>query len=228
MSNTLNRFDEVSDDYDDFIEAIPKYGEMIGTMMEVLSERFGNRSPGEILELGVGTGTFASQLVESLGPNRFIGIDAVKSMLEQSREQLANSRVSTEIVLRQSRFESWEPHEKFDCVYSSLSIHHMADLEKKALYSRIHEALKPGGMFLLCDLVKVTGSRKQLYRSLYRRRLTSMGFDESSVRERWEQHETHDRPAGLRPTLRWLREVGFGTVECVWKDLNRAIILTLK
>jgi tRNA (cmo5U34)-methyltransferase len=228
VANTLDRFEEVAGDYDGFTEAIPKYSEMMDVMMEVLLERFANSSPETVVELGIGTGTFASELVEIVRPNRFVGVDAVGSMLERSREQFEDRSDVTDILLQQSRFETWEPEGSLDCVYSSLSIHHMADLEKKALYSRIHDALKPGGLFLLCDLVKVTGSRKKLYRSIYRQRLKSMGFDKSTIRERWEQHENHDRPAGLRPTLRWFREIGFSTVECVWKDLNRAIILTFK
>jgi len=225
MTESLQRFEELSEEYDDFRRAIPKYDEMNEIMLEIFSQWSGPESPGTICELGVGTGQFAQTLINRFQPEYFCGLDGATEMVRQSRENLEECSPEVELQVRTSRFEQWNPSHSYDWIYSSLSIHHLSDLEKRGLFDRIHGALSENGLFVLCDLVGVSPDREAMIRELYQKRLEKLDYSRDEIDERWEQHKQHDRPAALRAMLRWLRATGFGTVECVWKDLNRVILM---
>lgn len=227
MSEALDRFEEVAQDYDSFVEKIPKYERITETLKEVLEQLNRTYSPRRVAELGIGTGDFARWVLEQFEPEFLEGIDGAESMIEQCRSRLEDVR--GEVVLKCTSFEDWTPdQDNFDWIYSNLSIHHLRDLEKRDLYRRIHEALSESGVFLLSDLVRIPENRADLYRDVYWKRLAELGFDESDIRQRWERHKENDVPSDLRAKLRWLKEIGFGTVECLWKDFNRAIVLASK
>lgn len=228
MSNSLGRFEEVADSYGEFATAIPKYEVMRRRIREIMRYWGELSAPEFVCELGTGPGRYAETVIEEFTPDRFVGVDAVEGMVRESKKRLTDLDVVTDIQIERSHFEDWEPSCPFDWVYSSLSIHHMSDLEMRDLFSRIYENLKPDGKFLLCDLVRVSGKSRHLYRKIYTNRLEKKGLSQAQIDDRWRQHEENDRPAGLRPMMRWLREVGFRTVECLWKDMNRAIIIAMK
>lgn len=227
MTQVLDRFEEIADDYDTFTDKIPKYDRIVGTLLEVLDQLNREKSPRRVLDLGVGAGNITELVVRRYGPDLLHGVDAVESMLEQCHKRLADVD-GTQVELSCEAFEDWKPTRSFDWIYSNLSIHHLFDSEKRSLYGRIHEGLADDGIFLLSDLVRTPGKRSELYERIYRERLSALGFEAPEIDNRWEQHKRNDVPAELRATLRWLRELGFGTVECVWKDFNRAIILASK
>jgi cyclopropane fatty-acyl-phospholipid synthase-like methyltransferase len=41
----------------------------------------------------------------------------------------------------------------FDAIVSALAIHHLEDAEKRSLFARIHERLRPGGVFVNAEQV---------------------------------------------------------------------------
>lgn len=227
MTQVLDRFEEVADDYESFVQQIPKYDRIVETLVEVLDQLNRESNPETVVDVGVGTGNLAEVVIERFAPDAFHGVDGVEAMIEQARVRL-DSISSTDVTFECTAFETWQPDGAYDWVYSNLSIHHLHDFEKRDLFDRIQRALTPEGTFLISDLVRIPGKRSEFYETIYRERLSSLGYGDAEIQNRWEQHEEHDIPSELRATLRWLREAGFGTVECVWKDFNRAIILASK
>lgn len=227
MNQVLERFDAVAEDYRSFTDKIPKYDRILETIVEVFDQLNRERTPRRVADLGVGAGTLAEVVLDRYDPAVFHGVDGVKSMIEQTRSRLGEPG-ETEVHLEQTTFETWEPDGSYDWIYSNLSIHHLFDSEKRSLYGRVNNALTEGGTFLLSDLVRTPGKRSELYEAVYRDRLSDLGFTDEEIDERLRRHHENDVPGELRATLRWLRELGFGTVECVWKDFNRAIILASK
>ena len=114
---------------------------------------------------------------------------------------------------RSSRFEnlefeladamSWSfPQSHFDFICSIATLHH---LEQRELLPKIKDALKPGGVFVLLDLVESSG--------LTERMLDVIGLGVSSglrllhngrlqpppeVRKAWEQHGKHDHYSTIK------------------------------
>ena len=153
---------------------------------------------GNALEIGCGTGAFARQLAGRC--EHVIGIDLSAEMIRVARS-------------RSSRFEnlefeladamSWKfPQSHFDFICSIATLHH---LEQRELLPKIKDALKPGGVFVLLDLVASSG--------LAERMMDVIGFGVSSglrlihngrlqpppdVRKAWEQHGKHDHYSTIK------------------------------
>ena len=100
-----------------------------------------------ILELGVGTGETARR-VRALHPAaRWTAIDASAPMLERARAVLP------EADLRLGRLEDALPEGPFDLVVSALAVHHLHSESKRDLFRRVAAVLRPGGCFVLGDVV---------------------------------------------------------------------------
>jgi len=153
---------------------------------------------GNALEIGCGTGAFARQLAGRC--EHVIGIDLSAEMIRVARS-------------RSSRFEnlefeladamSWKfAQSHFDFICSIATLHH---LEQRELLPRIKDALKPGGVFVLLDLVASSGMTERM--------MDVIGFGVSSglrlihngrlqpppeVRKAWEQHGKHDHYSTIK------------------------------
>ncbi len=93
-----------------------------------------------ILDLGCGTGTLTSQLVNFA--DTIIGIDSSGNMIAKAQEQYADVQFSVCDALAL-------PFEKqFDVVFSNAVFHWIAD--HNALLKQVHKVLKPNGI-LVCE-----------------------------------------------------------------------------
>jgi len=76
-------------------------------------------------------------------------VDASEDMLSAAREMLAGKRAHFHVA----RLEHPLPGGDFPLITSALTIHHLPAAQKQDLYGRIADALRPGGRFVLADLV---------------------------------------------------------------------------
>jgi tRNA (cmo5U34)-methyltransferase len=142
-----------------------------------------------ILDLGVGTGETARRVLAVHPRARLVGID-------ESEQMLAAAGLDAD--LRVSRLEDPLPSGPFDLVVSCLAVHHLDADGKRDLYRRIAAVLRPGGRFVLADVVVPEREEDQVTP-------TTPGFD---------------RPDPLDAQLRWLEEAGFEPeTTWSWKDL---------
>jgi tRNA (cmo5U34)-methyltransferase len=142
-----------------------------------------------ILELGVGTGETARRVLAQHPGARLVGIDENEEML---------GAAGLDADLRVSRLEDPLPSGPFDLVVSCLAVHHLDGGGKRDLYRRIAAVLRPGGRFVLADVVVPESEDDQVTP-------TTPDFD---------------RPDPLDAQLRWLEEAGFDTENTwTWKDL---------
>lgn len=104
-----------------------------------------------LVDLGAGTGTFA--LAAAPHCQRVIAVDVSPQMLGLLREK-ADAQGIANIDYVQRGFLSYE-HQgpPVDVVYSRHALHHLPDFWKVIALNRIARILKPGGIFLLRDLV---------------------------------------------------------------------------
>ena len=150
------------------------------------------------LEIGCGTGAFARQLAQRC--RCVIGIDLSAEMIRVARSR--SSRIENlEFELVDAM--SWKfPQSHFDFICSIATLHH---LEQRELLPKIKAALRPGGVFVLLDLVASSG--------LTERMLDVIGLGVSSglrlihngrlqpppeVRKAWEQHGKHDHYSTIK------------------------------
>ena len=153
---------------------------------------------GNALEIGCGTGAFARQLAGRC--EHVIGIDLSAEMIRVARSR--SSRLEN-LEFELADAMSWKfAQSHFDFICSIATLHH---LEQRELLPKIKEALKPGGVFVLLDLVTSSG--------LAERMMDVIGFGVSSglrlihngrlqpppeVGKAWEQHGKHDHYSTIK------------------------------
>lgn len=146
----------------------------------------------ESLEVGCGTGAFSRLLAEKSG--RVLALDLSPNMVTAARERSArfpniDFRVADVLALEL-------PAERFDCVASIATLHHLPVGE---VLPKLKRALKPGGVLLVLDLFEPDGMLDAAAGALAvplslglrlarRGRLRPPG----EVRRAWEEHGRHD------------------------------------
>ena len=122
---------------------IPGYEELQEAVVAATAEVPAAR----VLELGTGTGETALRILANQPEVDWVGIDASEPMLARARERLPDAD------LRLQRLEDELPAGPFDLVVSALAIHHLDGPGKRDLFSRVAGVLRPGGVFVLGDVV---------------------------------------------------------------------------
>ena len=125
--------------------AVPAYDRI----HEVLVEATLGIRVARILDLGTGTGETARRVLAAHPQASLIGLDASPEMLAGAKETLAGRRVE----LRTQRLEDELPPGPFDLVTSAFAAHHLDGLAKAALFRQVYTSVRPGGRFVLADLI---------------------------------------------------------------------------
>ena len=144
------------------------------------------------LEIGCGTGAFARALAKRCG--RVVALDLSAEMIRVARSRSGRFE-NLEFQLADAMTWSF-PQSHFDFVCSIATLHH---LEQRELLLKIKDALKPGGVLVVLDLVQsdslaermcdvvalgVSGSLRLIHNGRLQPR--------PEVRRAWEQHGKHD------------------------------------
>lgn len=151
-----------------------------------------------ILELGTGTGETARRVLRSYPTARLTGIDESEEMLAAARRSLAPEQVD-ELTVR--GIQDPLPEGPFDLVISALTIHHLDAQGKADLFHRLARTLRPGGRFVMADVVVPADPADAV---------TPLSPD-------------YDKPSPLDDLLRWLREAGFDP-HILWSSKDLAVI----
>jgi tRNA (cmo5U34)-methyltransferase len=104
--------------------------------------------PADMLELGTGTGETATRIVRLYPEARLTGLDSSPYMLAAARAELGQDP-----MLVVARLEDPLPPGPYDLVFSALAIHHLDGEGKRDLFRRVARVLRPGGRFVLGDVV---------------------------------------------------------------------------
>ena len=150
------------------------------------------------LEIGCGTGAFARLLAARC--QHVIGIDLSAEMIRVARSR---SSWFENLEFELADAMSWKfAQSHFEFICSIATLHH---LEQRQLLPKIKDALKPGGVFVLLDLVASSGITERMLdviglgvssglRLIHNRRLQPP----PEVRKAWEQHGKHDHYSTIK------------------------------
>lgn len=219
-------FNETVEYYDSWIgKAVPGYAELFTAAKELIP--FAVDKPVDVLDLGAGTGLFASQVLEQYPLGRFVLWDVAGKMLDVARQRFRDWPEQFRYVV--ADYRSLTEAGSFDLVISSLSIHHLEDPEKRALFCRIHDLLRAQGVFINIDLIRgPTHSLEAFYCDNWFEKMRRAGASEEEIRAGIERRLAFDREALLDDQLLWLREAGFTDVDCVYRIFKMGLFLGSK
>src|ERR1035438_7207382 len=166
-----------------------------------------------ILDLGTGDGRLLSLVRREFLDTEAVAVDFSPTMLEVARKRFAGE--SSVSVIAHNMDEPLPALGKFDAVISSFAIHHLVHERKRALYAEIHGLLNPGGVF--CNLEHVASPTPGLHQEFLER----IGFTV-------ETEDPSNKLLDVETQLGWLREIGFGDVDCAWKWRELALLVAIR
>jgi tRNA (cmo5U34)-methyltransferase len=207
---------------------IPCFDEFYGAAVDLAAEFAPRFAQGavRILDLGAGTGLLSALVAERLPHAALVLTDLAEGMLDQARERFASRAAPVEF--RVTNHLDLAAAGEFDVVMSALSIHHLEDEGKRAVYAAMARAAKPGGLVLNADQVAGDDAEMEArYWNHWHEAVRRAGAPEADIAAAIER-QTLDRRTPLAPQLDWLRQAGLSHVECRYKNVSFAVLAGIR
>ncbi|WPZ36587.1 class I SAM-dependent methyltransferase [Thalassobaculum sp. OXR-137] len=216
--------------------AVPERELQVETILSLIPQPEG---AALAMEICCGAGGLTAAMLERLADLRVLALDGSPSMLKATRAAAGGHAARLDTALIDIAETGWRrPPEPLHAVVSSLAIHHLDGLQKQRLFADIHAALRPGGVFVMADLVEpATAVGRAVAADAWdeetRRRAldidgTLEGY-ERFVAEDWNYYrlpgpDPLDKPSSVTDLLDWLRAAGFDGVDLHWMKAGHVIM----
>jgi tRNA (cmo5U34)-methyltransferase len=223
-TGTEGFYDGLARDYNEAIlRCVPRYDEMLDAIFSYLPD---DLEPRRILELGCGGGHLTRRTLDAFPAAEVVAVDLSREMLQMTRPLAEPTRLG--LVRNDFGHLCFRPG-AFDLVVSSISIHHIVDADKRSLFRNVHQSLAPGGAFCYSD--QFSGETAEIYQKhidRWRAEARKLGASEAEWAEWMRHHDEDDHHATVSQQMAWLGESGFGTVDCVWRNLLWTVVVGLR
>ncbi|SDF30869.1 class I SAM-dependent methyltransferase [Thalassobaculum litoreum] len=216
--------------------AVPERELQVETILSLIPQPDG---AALAMDICCGAGGLTAAMLERIPTLRVLALDGSQSMLETTRTAAGRDAERLDAALIDIADTAWRtPPEPLHAVVSSLAIHHLDGPGKQRLFADIHAALKPGGVFVMADLVEpVTAAGRRIAGDAWdaetRRRALdtdgTLGGYERFVAEDWNYYrlpgpDPLDKPSSVTDLLDWLRGTGFQGVDLHWMKAGHVIM----
>ena len=200
---------------------IPGYEELLA----VAARETVRHRPSLVLDLGAGTGALSEAVLLASRTARVELIDVDGEMLLQARSRLQAFR--SRVLVREQSF--FDPLPECDGIVAALALHHVRSLRRKReLYSKIHEALKPGGVFVNADAaVSSNPEQRKVTLGAWVRHMASRGIEEHDAYLHLESWAEEDTYFPLEDELSAVADAGF-KAKCAWRNGPMSVVVGSK
>jgi|SRR5579863_9724142 len=174
----------------------------------------------QVLDVGCGAGNYTLKLLERI-PNLDVTlIDLSQPMLDRAVERVGRATAGIVTTVQGDIREIALGEQQFDIVLAAAVLHHLrTDLEWRGVFTGFYRALLPGGSLWIFDFVESSiPAVEALMHEKYGNYLTSLK-DELYRNHVFAYVEKEDTPKPLMFQLDMLRQVGFGQVEVLHKNI---------
>ncbi|PKD43870.1 class I SAM-dependent methyltransferase [Rhodohalobacter barkolensis] len=145
----MSRFDDEAKDWD-----TPESQERARAIANAIRSHVPLSTDLSAFDYGCGTGQLSFELRDKIGPITLA--DNSIGMLDVLREKIKEKSIHNMKPIRLDLTHDPLPGEKFDLVYTSMTLHHIPDT--RFILKQFYELLNPGGYLCIADLDKEDGS----------------------------------------------------------------------
>jgi len=140
----LNPYNKLANIYDVWITGDNTYLEVLEFYVKIVSKY----NPNFVVELGIGTGRIAIEIVKKLNI-RVVGIDNSKEMLNVCKKNIETNNISkNKITLIQQNIINFKQKSNFIILPFRTIGHFLSFEDKKQLLKQVYSNLETGGIFV--------------------------------------------------------------------------------
>jgi ubiquinone/menaquinone biosynthesis C-methylase UbiE len=219
-----NNFNTVAKGYDRFkTQIIPGYREVEKLMQSYVLLPKDSRV--NILELGTGTGQWASRMLKRFSNAHYNGVDFSENMLSLASQNLRS--YADRVNLQNLDLNRDTLTGRYDLIYSSFALHHIED--KQIFFKMIHKLLKRKGRFLYIDVTSAhSRNLEKLFMESWERFMRKSACPDNKIRKIINDHLEHDIPETVENQLKFLQRAGYKNYELIWRFEKFAAIYAQK
>ena len=222
--NIESQFNSIAEEYDiNRRKFIPCFDDFYIDTTEFIAANI--KEPKSIVDLGSGTGLLAYYWYKHFPRSDYLLTDIADDMLSVAKRRfqgLDNVSYQTTDYIKEL------PEVPFDTVISALSIHHLEQSEKQALFTKIYQALPAGGIFVNYDQFCAGDTRlNKWYDSFWEGQLYNSGLTDRDI-ELWLERRKFDKECSVEDETEMLKNSGFSTVKCIYAYRKFAVIIAIK
>lgn len=189
--------------------------------LELVAQTAATATPNatHVLDLGCGAGNYTLKLLQKLPNLDCTLVDLSQPMLTRAQERVSAATEGTVTTLQTDLRELALEPESVDIILAAAVLHHLRTNEEwEAVFSALHNALRPGGALWIFDLVEHSDPVVQkLQWERYGAYLTD--FKNEAYREQvFAYIEREDTPRPLLWQCELLTRVGFSHVDILHKN----------
>lgn len=142
------------------------HDEIYRDVERILANRYETR-PFSILDLGCGSARHLARALKGRSVGRYVGYDLSDVALAHAARNLTGSGCPFELRQGDLLQGVTAGAEKFDVVFTSFALHHLAVAEKSRFFQSAYPRLTDDGLLLLIDTVRDDGEAREIYLDRY-------------------------------------------------------------
>lgn len=178
-----------------------------------------NPNAKELLDIGCGAGNYSLKMLSKI-PNLNCTLnDLSMPMLERAKERVSVQTSGIVTIIQDDMRNLDLPNNHFDIILAAATLHHLrSDADWELVFTKFHNALKPGGSIWISDLITHDSEQiNKLFQDKYRAYLETLGGPEYGQKV-FDYIEYEDTPRSLNYQLALLNKVGFKATEVLHKN----------
>ncbi|ANQ51361.1 class I SAM-dependent methyltransferase [Flammeovirga sp. MY04] len=173
-----------------------------------------------VLDIGCGAGNYTLMMLSKVSDLNCTLVDLSLPMLKKAVERVREHTTGT-IDMKQGDIREVDlPKKQFDIILAGAVLHHLRDdKDWETTFAKIYSLLKPGGVFMISDLITQDDPRLDEYTwALYKEYLTEVGGEEYAQNV-LDYIEKEDSPRSMTYQLELMKKIGFSKVEILHKNM---------
>ena len=173
-----------------------------------------------LLDIGCGAGNYSLMMLTKVPNLNCTLVDLSKPMLDKAFERLSKQTTKNVEILQGDIRNIKLKENHFDIILAGAVLHHLRDdKDWQTTFEKIYKLLKPGGCFMISDLISQDNEQVNNYtRERYGDYLEELGGKDYRKKV-LDYVAKEDSPRSMNYQLDLMKKVGFAAVEILHKNM---------